>query len=77
MTVLNAGLLSGQVKDFALPDFPFLFNNAEEADSVVDGALGQKLLGKLSEKGLIGLGYWDLGFRNGTQAARPQMQNTK
>ena len=37
MTVLNAGLLCGQVKDFEVLDFPFLFNNAEEADAVVDG----------------------------------------
>ncbi len=71
MTVLNAGLLAGQVKDFEMLDFPFLFNNAKEADAVVDGALGRKLLAKLSDKGLIGLGYWDLGFRNITNSKRP------
>ena len=71
MTVLNAGLLAGQVKDFAVLDFPFLFNNAKEADAVVDGALGRKLLDKLIPKGLIGLGYWDIGFRNITNGRRP------
>jgi TRAP-type transport system periplasmic protein len=71
MTVLNAGLLAGQVKDFEVLDFPFLFNNAKEADAVVDGAFGRKLLAKLGDKGLIGLSYWDLGFRNITNSKRP------
>lgn len=70
MTVLNAGILSSQVKDFEAFDFPFLFNNAKEVDAVTDGPFGQKLLGKLESKGLIGLGYWELGFRNLTNSKR-------
>lgn len=71
LTVLNAGLLSGAVKEFAAVDFPFLFNNGQEADAVVDGPFGKRLLDKLPEKGLVGLGYWDLGFRNLTNSKRP------
>ncbi|MGO4392899.1 TRAP transporter substrate-binding protein [Variovorax sp. M-6] len=71
ITVLNAGILSAQVKEFAAYDFPFLFNNGQEADAVTDGPFGQKLFGKLEEKGLHGLGYWDLGFRNLTNSKRP------
>ena len=71
LTVLNAGLLSASVKEFAALDFPFLFNNAKEADTVVDGPFGKRLLDKLPEKGLVGLGYWDLGFRNVTNSKRP------
>lgn len=71
MTVLNAGLLSTQVKEMAVFDLPFLFANAEEADAVADGPIGQKLLAKLTEKGLVGLAYWDLGFRNLTNSKRP------
>lgn len=71
LTVLNAGLLDGQIKEFVVYDFPFLFNDEEEADAVVDGPFGKQLLDKLSEKGLIGLGYWDLGFRNVTNNRRP------
>jgi TRAP-type C4-dicarboxylate transport system substrate-binding protein len=59
MTVLNAGILTAQVKEFAAYDFPFLFNNAQEADAVTDGPFGQKMLAKLDEKNLHGLGYWD------------------
>ena len=44
LMVLNAGLLVGIVKDFAVLDLPFLFNTPEEADSVVDGADRQEAL---------------------------------
>jgi tripartite ATP-independent transporter DctP family solute receptor len=71
MTVLNAGILAAQAKEFAVFDFPFLFANAQEADAVVDGPFGKKLLAKLNDKGLVGLGYWDLGFRNLTNSKRP------
>lgn len=71
MTVLNAGILGAQVKEFEIYDFPFLFANPQEADAVTDGAFGKKLLAKLAEKNLIGLGYWDLGFRNVTNNKRP------
>lgn len=71
LTVLNAGILSAQVKEFAAYDFPFLFNSGKEADAVTDGPFGQKLMARLEDKGLHGLGYWDLGFRNLTNSKRP------
>lgn len=70
-TVLNAGLLSSQAKEFVMFDLPFLFNNGKEADAVVDGSIGNKLLAKLNGKGLVGLGYWELGFRHVTNNVRP------
>jgi len=71
LTVLNSGILAAQAKDFAMLDFPFLFNNVEEAHAVIDGPVGQKLAAQLDSKGLINLGYWDLGFRNITNSKRP------
>jgi tripartite ATP-independent transporter DctP family solute receptor len=71
MTVLNAGILASQVKSFEVFDFPFLFATPQEADAVVDGPFGKGLLDKLADKGLIGLGYWELGFRNLTNSKRP------
>jgi tripartite ATP-independent transporter DctP family solute receptor len=71
LMVLNAGLLSSNVKDFAVFDLPFLFNTPEEADTVADGPVGKKMFDKLQEKGLVGLGYFDLGFRNVTNSKRP------
>lgn len=71
MTVLNSGILAAQVKEFAIYDFPFLFATPREADGVVDGPFGTALHAKLTEKGIIGLAYWELGFRNMTNSKRP------
>jgi tripartite ATP-independent transporter DctP family solute receptor len=71
MTVLNSGILASQVKDFEVFDFPFMFANGPEADVVVDGPFGQKMHAKLAEKGIVGLAYWELGFRNITNSKRP------
>lgn len=71
MTVLNSGILQSQSKEFAAFDLPFLFANPQEADAVTDGAFGQGLHAKLAAKGLVGLGYWDLGFRNITNSKHP------
>ena len=71
MVVLNSGILASQVKEFAVFDFPFMFANAREADSVVDGPFGRMMLAKLEDKGIHGLAYWELGFRNITNSRHP------
>jgi len=71
MVVLNSGILAAQVKEFVVYDFPFMFANAKEADAVVDGPFGQKLHAKLQDKGIVGLAYWELGFRQLTNGRRP------
>ena len=71
MTMVSPGLLVGLVKEFGILDLPFLFNGYKEVDAVLDGPIGKNLLEKLPEKGLIGLGYWDHGFRNVTNSRRP------
>jgi tripartite ATP-independent transporter DctP family solute receptor len=71
MTILNSGILAAQVKEFAVYDFPFIFANAKEADAVVDGPFGKAMHAKLAERGIIGLGYFELGFRDLTNGRRP------
>ncbi|MEJ8823607.1 TRAP transporter substrate-binding protein [Variovorax humicola] len=63
--------LAGIVKEFGLIDFPFAVSTFTQADALLDGPLGQALIAKLPEKGLVALGYWDLGFRNVTNSKRP------
>jgi tripartite ATP-independent transporter DctP family solute receptor len=63
--------LAGIVKEFGLVDFPFAVNTFAQADALLDGPFGQALIAKLPEKGLVALGYWDLGFRNVTNSKRP------
>jgi tripartite ATP-independent transporter DctP family solute receptor len=71
MNVMNASLLAGNVKEMAVFDYPFLFNSTKEADAVADGPVGRKLLDKLQERGLVGLAYWDLGFRQMHTVKKP------
>jgi tripartite ATP-independent transporter DctP family solute receptor len=71
MMVGSTATLVGIVKDFGVYDLPFLFNNEKEADAVLDGPFGQKLAAKLQDKGLVGLVYWENGFRNLTNTKRP------
>ncbi|MBC5783464.1 TRAP transporter substrate-binding protein [Ramlibacter sp. USB13] len=71
MMVGSTATLVGITKEMALWDTPFLFNNAKEADAVLDGPIGQKVMDKLQPKGLVGLAYWENGFRNLTNSKRP------
>lgn len=71
MVTMNSGILASQVKDFAVFDFPFMFANTREADTILDGPFGKRMHAKLDEKGLVGLTYWELGFRNITNSKRP------
>ena len=71
MLVASTTSLAGIVKEFGLLDFPFLFGNARQADAMVDGPLGKLLGSKLAEKGVVVLGFFDLGFRNVTNSKRP------
>jgi tripartite ATP-independent transporter DctP family solute receptor len=71
MMVGSTATLVGITKEMALWDTPFLFNNVQEADAILDGPIGQKVMDKLQEKGLVGLVYWENGFRNLTNSQRP------
>ena len=71
MMVGSTATLVGITKEMALWDTPVLFNTAKEADTVLDGPIGQKVMDKLQEKGLVGLTYWENGFRNLTNSKRP------
>jgi TRAP-type transport system periplasmic protein len=70
MMVGSTATLVGITKEMALWDTPFLINNVKEADALLDGPVGQKVKAKLDEKGLIGLVYWENGFRNLTNNKR-------
>lgn len=71
MSAPSTSSLAGIVKEFGLVDFPFAVSTFEQADALLDGPLGQALIARLPEKGLVALGYWDLGFRNVTNSKQP------
>jgi TRAP-type transport system periplasmic protein len=71
MMVGATATLVGRVKEMALWDAPFLFQDEKEADRLLDGAVGKRVLDQLPAQGLHGLVYWENGFRNITNAKRP------
>ena len=73
MTVPDTSTLVGSagLESFGLINLPFLFDKSEEADALLDGPFGQKLMANLPNKGLIGLGFWENGFRQVTNSRRP------
>lgn len=44
-------------------DLPFLIRSPGQADKVMDGQVGQRLLDSLQDKNLVGLAYMEVGFR--------------
>ena len=70
MMVGSTATLVGISKEMALWDTPFLIANVKEADTLLDGPIGDKVRNKLLDKGLVGLVYWENGFRNLTNSKR-------
>jgi TRAP-type transport system periplasmic protein len=70
-SLMSVGTLASHNKQFSVFDFPYMFNNEKEADAVLDGPVGSKMLAKLPEKGFIGLSYAELGFRHVHNSKRP------
>jgi C4-dicarboxylate-binding protein DctP len=54
------------VREFEIYDLPYMFPNKETLYRVMDGEIGKGLLKKLEPKGIIGLAYWDNGFKQMT-----------
>ena len=71
MTIPDSSTLASLIKPFGVLNLPMTFNGEQEADAVLDGPFGQKLLSQLPEKGLVGLGFWENGFRHVTNSRRP------
>jgi tripartite ATP-independent transporter DctP family solute receptor len=71
MSLVSTAAAAGNVRELALFDFPFLFNDEREAHAVLDGPVGRQLLDKFTDRGLVGLCYWEVGFRHVTNSRRP------
>ncbi len=66
ITTVSAAPLTGFVKEYMACDLPFIFATPQEAFAFYDGEIGNTLF-KLTEPiGLVGLAWWENGFRNFT-----------
>jgi tripartite ATP-independent transporter DctP family solute receptor len=71
MGIITAGPFDGFVPEVSVIDYPFLFRDSVQADEVLDGPLGQELLGGLEKANFKGFGFAENGFRNLTNSVRP------
>lgn len=71
MTAPDSSTLATLEKSFSAINYPFTFLSEAEADAILDGAWGQRLLERLPQHGLIGLSYWENGFRQMTNSRKP------
>ncbi len=49
--------------EFEVFDLPYIFPDRAVLRRVVDGEIGKNLLQRLETKGIVGLAYWDNGFK--------------
>ena len=75
LTVVSTAGAANNVKELGIFDLPFLFHSVEEADAVIDGPVGKELLGKFAAKNLVGLCYWDYGFRQVSNSKHPSTRS--
>jgi C4-dicarboxylate-binding protein DctP len=52
------------VREFEVFDLPYIFDNFDELHKVTDGPVGTMLFKKLESKGIVGLAFWDNGFKD-------------
>ena len=52
------------VPEFEVFDLPFLFPSKDALHRVTEGPIGASILKKLEAHGIIGLAYWDNGFKD-------------
>lgn len=51
------------VGEFEVFDLPYIFDGYDQLRKVTEGEVGKELLGRLEDKGITGLAYWDNGFK--------------
>ncbi|WP_295428643.1 TRAP transporter substrate-binding protein [uncultured Thiodictyon sp.] len=52
------------VKDFEAFDLPYIFGGYDDLHTVTQGPIGAAILKKLEPKGIVGLAFWDNGFKS-------------
>ena len=69
--VSGTAYFSGLVPEVEVFQLPFLFSNLEEARAAVDGPAKDAIFEKMSASGIIGLAFWENGFRELSNNVKP------
>ena len=71
MAVPATAVIGNFVPEVQILDIPFLFRDIDHAYAVLEGPIGQEMLAKFPEKGLVGLALGGNGFRQLTNSKHP------
>ena len=71
MLPTTTGPLGQQNPIYYVLETPYVFLDDGQADKVLDGPVGEKFLKGMESKGLIGLAFWENGFREISNNVRP------
>jgi len=71
MCVVSTAPLSSFTTKFSVFDLPFIFSETVKTREILDGPIGQGILDTLDAQGIVGLCYFENGFRNITNRVRP------
>lgn len=71
MCLAATSQLTNFVPEYSVFDLPFIFTSRQQAWDTLDGELGEKMLDMLEDKGMVGLSYFEVGFRNFTNSQGP------
>ena len=63
-TIVSSGTLANFVPETGVFDIPFLFRDLDHARAVLDGPIGEEILGQFDSVGLHGLAWGEQGFRH-------------
>jgi len=66
MVVTSSAATGPFVPEMRVLDIPFLFRDLANARAVLDSEIGEGLLDAMTERGLVGLAWGDIGFRHMT-----------
>jgi tripartite ATP-independent transporter DctP family solute receptor len=68
---VSLGPFNNLIEATKVPSMPFIFRSVEHMHAVMDGPIGEEILGEFEEFGLIGLAYYDAGARSIYNSQRP------
>ncbi|MEN9781710.1 MAG: TRAP transporter substrate-binding protein [Burkholderiaceae bacterium] len=71
LTLTSTGPVPNFVPETRILDIPFLFRDKAHARAVLDGPIGQEMLGKFDSKGFKALAWAENGVRHMTNSKRP------
>ena len=65
------GATSGSVPEIGLLGLPFLFQSLEQAETVMDGPVGDKIAASAEKQGIYILAWWNNGIRETSNSKKP------